>query len=232
MSMQPGLPMPAPNKSVLPKIAIACFVVGAVLVGFFVWRIVVTLPHTPRPIESGRVELTKEGLTIYSSVPVLTPPCQAQDADGNDVPLERETGSETITINGNSWYVVARSAHPVPAGVYSISCSDDETSATYAAGPKFSVLAFVLSILGTIFSFLIFVGLGIVFLVIWGVRKSRTNRPNQPGAPGNYPPPGYPQPGHPQPGYPQPGYPQQPNQSFPPPPPYHPGPNPDRPQDR
>ena len=42
MTMQPGLPMPAPKKSVLPMLAIACFVIGAVLVGFFVWRIVVT----------------------------------------------------------------------------------------------------------------------------------------------------------------------------------------------
>ena len=233
MTMQPGLPMPAPKKSVLPMIAIACFVVGAVLVGFFVWRIVVTAPQTPQPIESGRVELKEEGLTIYSSVPVLTPPCKAQDADGNDVPLQRETGSETITINGNSWYVVARSEHPVPAGVYSISCTDDETSATYAAGPKSSVVAFVLSILGAVFSFLIFAGLGIVFLIIWAVRKSRRNRPTQPGAPGNYPPPGnYPTPGYPYSGHPQPGYPQQPSPTFPPPPPYNPGPNPDRPQDR
>src|SRR5690242_5619261 len=159
MTMQPGLPMPAPKKSVLPMIAIACFVVGAVLVGFFVWRIVVTAPQTPQPIESGRVELKEEGLTIYSSVPVLTPPCKAQDADGNDVPLQRETGSETITINGNSWYVVARSEHPVPAGVYGISCADDQASATYAAGPKSSVVAFVLSILGAVCSFLIFAGL-------------------------------------------------------------------------
>jgi hypothetical protein len=220
MTMQPGVPRP--KKSVLPAIAIGCFVVGAVLVGFFVWRIVVTAPRTPQPVESGRVELKEKGLTIYSSVPVLAPPCKAQDADGNDVPLKHPSGSETITINGDSWYVVARSVDTVPAGVYSISCTDDETSATYAAGPKSSVASFVLSILGTIFSLLIFVGLGVVFLVIWLVGKSRRNRPaatfpTQPGAPSNYP---------------QPNYPQPPNQTFPQPPPYNPGPNPDRPQDR
>jgi cell division septation protein DedD len=220
MTMQPGVPRP--KRSVLPAIAIGCFVVGAVLVGFFVWRIVVTAPRAPQPIESGRVELKDEGLTIYSSVPVLAPPCKAQDADGNDVPLKHPTGSETITINGDSWYVVARSVDTVPAGVYSISCTDDESSATYAAGPKSSIVSFVLSILGTIFSFLIFVGLGVVFLIIWLVRKSRRNRlptnfPPQPGAPGNYP---------------QSNYPPPPNQTFPQPPPYNPGPNPDRPQDR
>jgi hypothetical protein len=72
-------------------------------------------------------------------------------------------------------------------------------------------VAFVVSILGTIFSLLVFAGLGIVFLVIWAIRKSRRNRPpttfpGQPGAPSN--------------------------QIFPPPPPYNPGPNPGRPQDR
>ncbi|HWD78870.1 MAG TPA: hypothetical protein VG497_08310 [Kribbella sp.] len=229
MSLQPG----APKKSILPMIGIACFVVGALLAGFFAWRIVVTAPRTPQPIENGRVHLKREGLTIYSSIPVLGPPCTAQDANGNVVPLNKQTGSETITINGNSWYVVARSAKAVPAGDYSISCTDDETSATYAAGPRWSVLAFVVSILGTVFSLLIFIGLGVVFLAVGLVRRNRNRRPpgntfpGQPGAPGNY----YQQPG----GYPnQPGgYPNRPG-GYPgqQPPPYNPGPNPDRPQDR
>jgi hypothetical protein len=151
---------------------------------------------------------------------VPAPPCEVQDANGNDVPIEPPNGSETITINGESWYVVARSAQTVPAGDYSISCTDDETSATYAAGPKSSVVGFVLSILATIFSFLIFLGLGITLLTVGVVKNNRRNRPpntfpGQPGAPGNYPP-----------------VPPQPNHTFPAPPPYHPGPNPDRPQDR
>ncbi|MFF0269343.1 hypothetical protein [Kribbella sp. NPDC004536] len=216
MTMDPA----APKKSVLPVIGIACFVIGVLLAGFFAWRIVVTAPRTPQPIENGRVHLKQEGLTIYSSIPVLGPPCSAQDANGNDVPLKKIRGSETITINGRSWYVVSRSAKTVPAGDYSISCTDDETSATYAAGPKSSVLAFVVSILGTVFSLLVFIGLGVVFLTIGLIRRNRGRRPTgtfptQPGAPGNYPQQPYQQ-----------------NQNFPPPPPYHPGPNPDRPQDR
>ncbi|MET9268694.1 hypothetical protein [Kribbella sp. NPDC003557] len=219
MTMYPPAPG-APKKSVLPKLAVACFVVGAVVVGFFVWRIVVTAPRTPQPIDDGVVHLTKEGLTIYASIPVLNPPCEAQDASGNDVPIEPPNGSETITINGDSWYVVARSTQTVPAGDYSISCTDDETGATYAAGPKSSVVGFVLSILGTVFGFLIFIGLGITFLTVGAVRTARRNRPTntfpgQPGAPGNYPPMPPPQ-----------------QHTFPAPPPYHPGPNPDRPQDR
>lgn len=209
----PGAPA---KKSILPKIAIACFVVGAVVVGFFGWRIVLTAPRTPQPIEGGVVHLKKDGLTIYASIPVLNPPCEVQDTNGNDVPIKPPTGSETITINGESWYVVARSAQTVPAGDYSISCTDDETSASYSAGPKSSVFAFVLSILGVVFAMLIFGGLGITFLVLWAVAKRpKVARPDtfptQPGAPGNYPPQ---------------------NHTFPAPPPYNPGPNPDRPQDR
>lgn len=209
----PGAPA---AKSILPKIAIACFVLGALVVGFFVWRIVLTAPRTPQPIEGGVVHLKKEGLTIYASIPVLNPPCEVQDGGGNDVPIKPPTGSETITINGESWYVVARSTETVPAGDYSISCTDDETSATYAAGPKSSIFAFVLSILGVVFSMLIFGGLGSALLVAGVVKKRRRNRPantfpTQPGAPGNYP---------------------QQNHTFPAPPPYNPGPNPDRPQDR
>jgi hypothetical protein len=211
MSM-PGLSVP-PKKPILQVAGIACLVVGVLLAGFFAWRIVQTAPRTPQPIDNGTVHLKEEGLTIYSSVPVLAPPCKVQDADGNDVPTERPGGSETITINGNSWYVVARSAEPVPAGDYSISCTDDETSATYAAGPKSSVLAFVLSILGTVFSLLIFIGLGATLLAVGIVRKNRRNRPTNtfPGPPANpYQPPTH---------------------TFPTPPPYNPGPNPDRPQD-
>jgi hypothetical protein len=226
----------APKKSILPTIGIACFVVGAIVTAFFVWRIFLTAPRSPQPIENGRVHLTKEGLTVYSSIPVLGPPCTAQDANGHDVPLKKPSGSETITINGNSWYVVARSAKAVPAGDYSVSCADDETSATYAAGPKSSVLAFVVAILGTVFSLLIFIGLGVTFLAIGLVRRNRNRRPGntfpgQPGAPGNYPqqPGAYPnQPGN------YPGQPAPPpsGHTFPAPPPYNPGPNPDRPQDR
>ncbi|MEI8409152.1 MULTISPECIES: hypothetical protein [unclassified Kribbella] len=219
MSTYPG--QPVPQKKTLTWIAIACFVVGLGLTGFFVYRIVATAPRTPEPIDAGVVTLEKEGLTIYASVPVLTPPCTAKDSSGADVPLEEPSGSEQITVNSETWYVIARSVDPVPAGDYSISCTDDETGATYAAGPRMSVVAFVVSIFGVIGSLLIFIGLGVVFLVVGAVKNRRRTPPGPTfpgsgpgqGAPGNYPPPGN----------------TFPNQSFPP---YNPGPNPDRPQDR
>ena len=223
MSTYPGQ-RPAQAKKTLIWIAIACFAIGLVLTGFFVWRIVATAPRTPQSIENGVVHLEKEGLTIYASVPVLTPPCEAKGATGNDVPLKAASGSEQISINSETWYVVARSVGTVPAGDYSISCTDDETNATYSAGPRMSVLAFVLSIFGAIGSLLIFGILGAVLLTIGIVRNRRRNRPAStfptqppPGAPGNYPQQG----NHPAPG-----------NTFPAPPPYNPGPNPDRPQDR
>jgi hypothetical protein len=227
-TLPPGMSAPAP-KSILPKLAIACFAVGALVVGFFVWRIVVTAPRTPQPIENGEVHLAKEGLTIYASIPVLTPPCKVQDAAGNDVPVSSPHGSETITINGDSWYVVARSVATVPAGDYSMSCTDDETSAIYAVGPKSSVLAFVLSIFGVVLGALIFIGLGVTFLTVGAVRRNRRRRAGntfpvtQVGAAGNYPS---------GPGQPGSYLPPQSGHTFPPPPPYNPGPNPDRPQDR
>ncbi|MEU4603101.1 hypothetical protein AB0F43_08990 [Kribbella sp. NPDC023972] len=230
MSTHPGqaAPAPAPRKT-LTWVAIACFVIGLGLTGFFVYRIVATAPAMPQPVEDGVVQLDREGLTIYSSVPVLTPPCQAKDSSGADVPLTRPSGSEQITVNSETWYVVARSAETVPAGDYTISCTDDETGATYAAGPKMSVVAFVVSILGAIFSFLIFLGLGIVLLVVSSVKKRRRDRPGN-TFPGNTFPGGGPGQGAPG-NYPSPGttFPASPNPNFQP---YHPGPNPDRPQDR
>ncbi|TCO16905.1 hypothetical protein EV652_11994 [Kribbella steppae] len=224
MSTYPGQASPRKNKT-LTWLAIACFVVGLGLTGFFTYRIVATAPRTPEPIEAGVVHLDAEGLTVYASVPVLTPPCQAKDSSGADVPLKAPTGSEQITVNSETWYVVARSVDRVPAGDYTISCTDEESGATYAAGQHMSVGAFVVSIFGAIGSLLIFFGLGVVFLVVGAVKNRRRNRPGDTfpgsgpgqGAPGNYPPPGSTFPTQP------------PGTTFPP---YNPGPNPDRPQDR
>src|SRR5262249_32599462 len=82
-------PAPPAPKRILTWIAIACFATGLVLTAFFVVRIVQTAPRTPQSIEGGVVHPKKEGLTIYASVPVLTPPCEAKDAAGNDVPLKK-----------------------------------------------------------------------------------------------------------------------------------------------
>lgn len=238
MTTYPGQPAaPAPRRT-LTWLAIASFVIGLVLAGFFVWRIVETAPRTPERIDtSGTVQLDKDGLTIYASQPVLRPPCQVKDSSGADVPLKSPTGSETITINDNTWYVIARSVQTVPPGEYVVSCADDETGAAYSVGPRMSILGFVGSIFGLIGSLLVFIGLGVVLLVVGALKRRKANPPGNtfPGRPGGYPPqPGQQQPGYPQQGYPQPGQPPQGYTfpGYPPPGTYNPGPNPDRPNDR
>ncbi|MEU4196264.1 hypothetical protein AB0E69_30460 [Kribbella sp. NPDC026611] len=161
-------------QKTLTRIAIACWVVGLALTGFFVWRIVVNVPRSPTPIDGGvHVKLDKPGLTIYSSVPVLRPPCTAKDANDAEVPIYHPKGSETITLYGDTWYVVAKSQHKVPPGDYVVTCNDTATSATYAVGPRSSVLQFVLSIFGAIGSFLLFAIVGGVLLAIGIVRGRR-----------------------------------------------------------
>ncbi len=212
MSTYPGQPK-APRKTLI-WIAIASFVIGLGLAGFFAFQIVRTAPSSPDQIGSGgSVHLDEEGLTIYSSVPVPRPPCEVKDSTGSDVPMTSPKGSETITINDDTWYVIARSTAPVPAGDYVVSCGEDVNSASYAVGPRASVMGFIGAIFGLLGSLFIFFGLGAVLLIIHFIKRSRAKRPptnNYPPQQGNYPP--------------QPSY-------YPPPSTYHPGPNPDRPRD-
>ena len=207
----------------LTWIAIACFVFGLGLTGLFVNRIVRTAPSSPQPVEQGTIHLTKVGLTVYASVPVLRPPCEVRDPNGAVLTLQEPSASETITINSETWYVVARTVDHVPPGDYTVSCTDDVTSAVYAAGPRSTLVDFAVSILAAIGSVLFFSVLGASLLTVNIVRRRRANRPptntfpvnpGGPGAPGNYP-----QQGNTFPGYPPPST-------------YNPGPNPDRPQGR
>jgi len=200
MTSYPGQPAPQRSRT-LTWIAVACFVVGLAVSGFFVSRIVQNVPETPVSVESGPVQLEKEGLTVYASQPVLTPPCKAKDASGADIPLEHPSAAETITLNSRTFYVVARSVNPVPPQSVSVSCADDETNATYYAGPRMSVVAFVLSILGAIFAFVVFVIAGVVLLIVDTTKRRRSNRPGN-TFPGGQPPqyPGNQPPGNPYPG--------------------------------
>jgi hypothetical protein len=222
MTSHPGQPAPQRSRT-LTWIAIACFVVGLAVSGFFVSRIVKNVPETPTSVESGPVQLEKEGLTVYASQPVLTPPCEAKDASGADIPLERPSASETITLNSRTYYVVARSVNPVPPQSVSVSCTDGDTNATYFAGPRMSVVSFVLSILGAVFAFLIFVIAGVILLVVDTTKRRRANRPAN-TFPGSGNPPGNTYPGNQPPQYPGNQPPQYPGNTFPGnQPPQHPG---------
>jgi hypothetical protein len=202
---QAGQLKPAGPSRTWTWVGVGLLVLAVVLTGFFVWKVVETLPRTPHPVGAGPVHLDQDGLTIYSSQPVLPPSCEAKASTGADVPLQRPSGSETITINSKTWYVVSRSAEPVPAGDYSVSCTDRETNATYAVGPRSSVLGFVGAIFGAIGSFVILGIAGVLVLVISGLKRRRANRPpgnTFPGGGTPYPQGGatYPRGGNPYPG--------------------------------
>jgi hypothetical protein len=224
-----------PPPKTLTWIAIACLVFGLGLTGLFVNRIVRTAPSSPQPVEQATIHLTKVGLTVYASMPVRRQPCEVRDPNGAVLTLQEPTASETITINSETWYVVARSVDAVPPGDYSISCRDDETAASYFAGPRMSVVDFVLAIFGAIGSLLLFGILGGVLLTVGIVKNRRRHRPADtfPGAPGNYSPPGHtfptPPPNNNFPPYNPGPNPERPSADLPP---YNPGSNPDRPQDR
>ncbi|TWD82099.1 hypothetical protein FB561_3226 [Kribbella amoyensis] len=173
MTTQPGQSAP---KKTMARIGIACIVVGVLLSGFFVWRIVQTAPRTPVDVSSGPIKLEKDGLTIYASRPVLRPPCEAKDANGNDIPLRNPSGSESITINERTFDVVAKSVDPVPPQEVVVSCQDTESGARFYAGPMMSVASFVLSILGTVFSLLIFLIVGIFLITFGSLKRRRANR--------------------------------------------------------
>ena len=229
MTSYPGQPT-APSRTLI-WLAVASFVVGLVLSAFFVWRAVENVPEAPEPIDNGPVQVDSNGFTIYSSIPVLRPPCEAKDASGNDVALEEPTSDTSITLNSDTWYVVANSVDRVP-GTFAISCLDEETGASYAVGPRLSLGAFVGSIIAAIGSFLLFFAVGIVLIIVNTVKIRRAKRagaypgntfpagpgyptgPTYPGAPG-YPPPGYPQQNYPAQNYPQPGATYPPPQNYP-----------------
>jgi hypothetical protein len=195
---QPGPLKPAGPSQTWTWVGVGLLVLAVVLTGFFVWKVVETVPRTPQSIEGGAVHIDQEGLTIYSSQPVLPPACKAfASTTGADVPLKRPSGSETITINSKTWYVVWRSAEPVPAGDYVATCSGQDTNATYAIGPRSSVLGFVGAIFGAIGSFVILGIAGVLVLVISGLKRRRANRPPSNTFPGGGTP--YPQGGNPYP---------------------------------
>jgi hypothetical protein len=239
MTSYPGQPK-APSRT-LTWLAITSFVVGLVLSAFFIWRAVQDAPGTPQPIDNGPVQVDSDGFTIYSSIPVLRPPCAVRDESGNDVALEEPTTDTTITVNNDTWYVVANSVDRVP-GTFAVSCLDDQTGATYAVGPRLSLVAFVGSIIAAIASFVVFFIVGVVLIIVNTVKTRRAKRdgaiypgntfpsgpaypagPTYPAAPG-YPPQNYPQPGAtyppqnpgPPPGGVDPRWPTPPDQAAPP----------------
>jgi hypothetical protein len=179
MTVYPGQPVAPPRKTLL-WLAIACFVAGLALTGLFVNRVFHTLPQEPQWADSGTIHLDSVGLTVYSSIPVLRAPCDVRDDNGAVLDLVPPAQAETLTIDGDTWYVVARSRDGVPPGDFIATCTDKDTSAVYALGPRSTPTGFAYAVLAAITSFLVGAVLAIVFLILYFLRRRRVPPPTAP----------------------------------------------------
>ncbi|GAB3833154.1 hypothetical protein [Kribbella italica] len=179
---------PVAPKRTLTWIAVGCFVLGLVLSGIFVVRLVQNLPKAPTRVDGGTVQLTADGLTVYSTVPALIPPCTAKDASGADIPMERVKGSQQITVNDDTWYVVAQSVGKVPPQEVVVDCDSAGAGGTFYAGPKLAIASLVVSVLLAIGSFLFFFLIGIVLIIVDNVRRRRVRKATMANPGPNNPP--------------------------------------------
>src|SRR5699024_10907525 len=151
--------------------------------------------------EPERVQLDEPGLTIFIDRTGVSGRCQVLDENDENISLAPIKGSESVSVNGNHWYVVLRSPGEVPPGTYRVSCRSEASDAQFAVGPHQSVLGS----LGKLF-----VGLGTAFFgvlvafVVWLVtflRRRSARRNAQRASPHGFPPqyPGGPPPSGPQP---------------------------------
>lgn len=159
----------------------------------------------PASGESKRVQLDDPGLTVFIDQTGVSGRCEVTDQDDENVDLAPIKGNESVSVNGDQWYVVLRSPGEVPTGTYRVACQAEAADAQFAVGPHQSVFGS----LGKAFA-----GLGIAFVgvvaafVIWLVtflrRRTARRKAQQaatygfpPGYPGGPPPPGSQPPGPP-----------------------------------
>ncbi|WP_328334723.1 hypothetical protein OHA70_19890 [Kribbella sp. NBC_00382] len=186
MTVYAGQPV-APARRTLLWLAIACFVAGLALTGLFINRVVHTLPQEPQWVDSGTIHLDTVGLTVYASVPVLRAPCDVRDANGAVLELIPPEQGETLTVDDDVWYAVARTRDHVPPGDYIATCNDKESSAIYALGPRSTSTGFAYSVLAAIASFLVGTVLALVFLVLYFVRRRQVPPTVPPSGPQQFP---------------------------------------------
>jgi hypothetical protein len=189
MTVYCGQQAAQPRSKMLVWAAIGCFVAGLALAGLFVNRVVHTLPQAPQWADSDTVHLDAVGLTLYSSIPVLRAPCDVRDENGAVLELVPPEQAETLTVDGDTWYVVARSRDRLPPGDYIATCTDKETSALYALGPRTTPTGFAYAVLAAIASAMVGTVLGAIFLILYLVR--RRSPPTAPPS-GPQPPPAFP----------------------------------------
>lgn len=146
------------------------------------------LPERPVTLNPGAntVRLEKAGVTLFSSEMVTGAECTVTSADGTAVVMEDPAGTERYEFDTGAWYVSRRSVEPVPAGQVVITCP--EAAATFAYGPRDTIVKFAALLLGAIGAGVAAFGIALILLIVGLVKNSRNKRRQfQPPAPQQWP---------------------------------------------
>jgi hypothetical protein len=148
--------------------AIAAAVLGVQAAG--------ALPERPVTLNPGQntIRLEKEGVTLFSSEMVTGAECTVTTGDGKAVPMEDPAGTERYEFDSGAWYVSRRSVDPVPPGQVVISCPEAE--ATFAYGPRNTIVKFALLLVGAIGIGVAAFGIAVILLIVGLVKRSRNRR--------------------------------------------------------
>ncbi|MFI5709777.1 hypothetical protein [Kribbella sp. NPDC051620] len=155
----------------MKRLAIASVAVGVLLAGVFAVLVVRNVPTTPEEIGTGPTHVSRNGLTLWASTDGVVPACEVKTAAGATVPLVIPGDGQVQKDGMAYWYSFARSAKPVPAGDYAVSCRADAPGIKYAVSPRNSFVYFVGSLLGAGISLLGFFALGTYLLTIGARRR-------------------------------------------------------------
>lgn len=186
MTSPPVPPRSAKGWFWAAAIVLVAGVIAGVVLGF---QAAGALPDRPATLDPGRnsVRLEKEGLTLFSSELVTAAECTVTTSDGKQVEMVDPSGTERYEFDTGAWYVSRRSAEPVPPGPVTITCPEAE--ATFAYGPRNTIVKFAALLLSAIGVGVAGFGIAVVLLIVGFVKRSR-NRRQQPQQ--------WPQPGPPQ----------------------------------
>ena len=148
-------------------------VIGGIVLGV---QAAGSLPERPATLNPGQnsVRLEKEGLTLFSSEMVTSAECTVTTAGGAPVAMEDPTGTERYEFDSGAWYLSRRSVEPVPPGQLTITCPEAE--ATFAYGPRNTIVKFATLILAAIGVGIVAFGIGVVLLIVGFVKRSRNRR--------------------------------------------------------
>ncbi|WP_145807440.1 hypothetical protein [Kribbella amoyensis] len=157
-------PVPPKPRRPLIGIAVACFLAGLVVSGFFIYLLVSNLPSVPTRLGDSPVRLERAGLTVFASQPALSVTCKATDESGADIPLRKPDRSEQYALETKTFYVVAHSVDKVPPQSVQVRCPDSDVA--FYVGQRHTMGTFMIPALGAVGSFGLFLVIGVVLIVL------------------------------------------------------------------